>query len=132
MTIPKVLLPDVEQAVIDFLTADVEVTADVGSEVPVEPSYPLAVVERIGGVPNDVEPRWLDRASVRVRVQGETKAEAHDAAAACEASLFTMRGLQANGAVVSGVRSVIGLQWLPDESGQPQYVFQVAIAAHPS
>lgn len=125
-------LPDTEALVIWFLSDALIAGGRVYGSFPEAPTYPLAVVQRVGGNP---EPRWLDKADLQVDVWAATRAEARDSAANAFASLMTMEGAIDTGTVqgvVTGVLPGSGLRWLPDEdTEQPRYTFSVLVTAHP-
>lgn len=101
------------------------------SSIPKDPTYPLATVIRIGGIP--AEKHWLDTASLQIEVWGNNKAEARDAADAARIAIHTAEGttLPAQGGFISGVQDSLGLTFIPDPTTlRDRYLFGVVVTAH--
>jgi hypothetical protein len=121
--------PDLEAACSDLLR-DGGVDR-VYSSIPARPIFPLAVVERLGGVPPI---RYhLDAARIQVSVYGNNKGEARDEAELARRVLLQAEGttVEAWEAVITGVDDETGLTWLPDpETARDRYVFGLIVTAH--
>jgi uncharacterized protein DUF3168 len=106
--------------------------ARVYSSVPADPTFPLAVVQRVGGIPP--VRRYLDGANIQVDVWGGTKAQARDIADAARRALLQLEGSMVTDPVtawVSGVDDSLGLTWAPDpETARDRYLFGVLIYGH--
>lgn len=124
--------PDIE-AVCSTALRDADVCdGRVYSSVPSRPTYPLAVVERLGGTA-PIRQR-LDAARIQVSVWADSKSDARDAAELARQTLHaTMEGsayLTLN-AFVTGVEDETGLTWLPDPAtSRDRYLFSVLVYAH--
>jgi hypothetical protein len=133
---PTAVLPNVEALIIFWLAGGAFAAGGIHAEFPLEPTYPLLVVARIGGVP--VDPRWVDAATLQIDAYGDTKQEAHDTAATAIARLLDLNdtaGIIDTGdvsGIVTGVHVNSALPWLPDETReQPRYLATVTVTAHP-
>ena len=125
------VMPDIEAVALKKLNDAGVCSGRCYPSIPASPTYPLAVVERIGGIP-PVRQR-LDNGNVQVRVYGNSKAEARDAAELARRKLMDLENTTdaTNAAWVSGVADTLGLSWQPDPvSKRDCYVFGVAIFAH--
>lgn len=106
------------------------------SSVPSRPTWPLMVVERIGGTPAVRE--YLDSARIQVHVWGGqrddpepkvSKGEIHDIAQEARITLLELEGEMLDGPVegykvfISGVDDAMGLTWVPDDTGRDRYLF---------
>lgn len=123
-------MPDVEAVCIAALRAEPVAGGRAYGKVPAEPTFPLLLVQRVGGIP--AVPRRLDAARIQVSSYGSTKAEARDTAELARRVLHqseatTFAELQA---FVTGVDDELGLQWLPDpETMRDRYIFVVTVYA---
>lgn len=126
-------LPDIEALAIWKLADSFVTGGRVYDAFPPSPTYPLTVVQRIGGPA--VVPRWLDQATLQIDVWGQTKEQARDEAATALSTLIDTEGTIATGqvsGVITGVQPGAGLRWFPDdETETPRYTFTVQVAAHP-
>jgi hypothetical protein len=126
--------PDTEHLVSSVLRDEVTALGGrVHSSLPGKAVYPLAVVQRIGGVP--AERHRLDTARIQVDVYGTSQSEAFSIAQEARAAIH---GMEATGftdpvdAWVSAVRDDLGVTRLPDPlSGRDRYTFGVAIYVKP-
>lgn len=99
------------------------------SSLPRSPSWPLLVVERLGGVP--VEPRRLDAGRIQVSAWGTSKSDSFDAAELARRTLHETSGSTVQGAFICGVLDELGLTWLPDPAtARDRYLFTVVVYAH--
>lgn len=126
------VFPDVEALAIGHLTALVVAGGRVYGEYPDEPTFPFIELRQVGALAP--QPRRLNRAVLQIDARAATKAEARDVAATAKARLLDMNGTVSyagQSGVVSSVREVSGLAYLPDETtAQPRYTFQVAVYVH--
>lgn len=123
--------PDTEAIAIKALRDAGVCGGRVYSSVPNTPTWPILVVQRLGGLPA-VE-RRLDRARVQVDAWGTNKAEARDAAEAARLALHRAEGdaFPSLAGYVTGVEDELGLMFLPDqETKRDRYIFAVAVYAH--
>jgi hypothetical protein len=125
-------LPDLEAVASTVLRGEDICEGRVYSVIPNEPTYPLAIVERLGGVPAIREK--LDRGRIQVSVYGaSSQSEAADEA---EAARRALHGAEATvfgdlDAYVTAVADDMGLFRLTDPtSKRPTYKFTVLIYAH--
>lgn len=97
------------------------------------PSYPLATVKRIGGIP--IIRERVDRARIQVDVWGDTKGNAFDVTADVRAVLFDAEGKTYSDSnvtlFIAAVEDDLGIAFLPDpNTARDRYVFGVAIICH--
>lgn len=129
-------LPDAEAVVGWWLRSKSIASGRVYSSVPTTPTYPLVVVQRIGGQP--AVRQKLDKARIQLAVWGNSKSEARDLADAARLALLDLEGksvLIANGApvdaFVTAVDDDLGLFWIPDPvTDKDRYMFGVAVFLH--
>lgn len=125
-------MPDIEAICSAAIRNAAIVAARVYSSIPKDPTFPLIVVERIGGTPA-IRQR-LDAATVQVSVWGGTKSQAHDAAQAARVALLELEGTAVTdpvAAFVTAVDDAGGMIWLPDPlTGRDRYLFTVSVYAH--
>lgn len=123
--------PDIEAVIAASLrnAAITGLSTRVYSSVPADPTFPLAVVSRIGGLPSVRE--YLDTANIQIDVWGGTKSEIRDIAARARVVLLGLAGTLVTSPVrawISAVEDVLGLSWQPDElTGRDRYVFGVLV-----
>jgi hypothetical protein len=134
-SMPLVTIPNIEKLVITELNENSDVLTVVGGEVhgriPTAPTFPLAVVQRVGGSA-DRHP-WIDNARIQFDVWAEKgqKSQAFAGAAAIHAALHALGGLYDDG-VVTAVRDETVLQYIEDpETNRPRYSSVVVVTAHP-
>jgi hypothetical protein len=129
--------PDIEAlAAYAIRQASTTLGSRVYSSIPKNPTWPLAVVTRIGGIPPVREA--LDMANVQVDVWAGSKSEARIAAEAARRALLGMEGTSytAGGSVpatgfVTAVEDSLGLTFLPDpETSRDRYTFAVNVFFH--
>ena len=103
------------------------------SSIPATPTFPLIVVERVGGIPA-VRQR-LDRARVQISTWGNSKSETRLIAMQARAALLTAEGttvvISTGNAVITGVDDDLGLFWSPDSAtDRDRHIFGVEIFLH--
>lgn len=132
MTSPHYTLPDAEAVAGTIIrAASTTLSTRVYSSVPKNPSYPLAVVTRIGGLPVH-RSRW-DGASLQIDVWAESKSDARTAADAARRALLDAEATTvtygSSSAWVSSVEDTLALTWAPDpgNSTKDRYVFGVRL-----
>lgn len=94
-------------------------------------SFPLAIVQRLGGQP--VEKHRIDQARIQLDVYGLDKASARDAADQARIVLHEMEGqaFPLWDAFVTNVDDEVGPSFLPDyDTGRDRYVFSVLVTLH--
>jgi hypothetical protein len=138
VTYPITVLPDDELALIQYLRARTEVTTLVPAErittqLGPLPTYPVVLVQRIGGAPGDL--RWIDMPTLQVDVIGPADRRA------CKVLALTVRAAIvaiANDTVDEGVLAmgseVTSPQWLPDTLANPplpRFTARFRIVLHP-
>lgn len=117
MAWPVNVLPDAELAVIQYLRSRTEVTALVPSDritttLPPQPTYPVVLVQRIGGLAT----AWqqIDEPALQVEVVGGSRYQCQQLARTVRACLLAIRNdTVAEGTLVSGTEEV-AIQWMPD------------------
>lgn len=101
------------------------------SSIPRNPTWPLAVVQRLGGTPVDF--RRLDQASIQVDVYGNDKSEARSEADSARVALHAAEGssFYTEMGYLTGVEDQSGLTFLPDPvTNRDRYTFSVYLYAH--
>lgn len=125
------VMPDLEAVAAAALRAENIASGRVYSSIPANATYPLVVVQRIGGVPSIAERQ--DVARIQVSVWGNNKAEARDAAEAARRVLHELQGTADDtfDAFISAVTDDLGLFFLPDDvTHRDRYIFGVALHGH--
>lgn len=119
-------LPNVEAVVITALAG---VELDAHSKLPAEPTYPTAIVERIGGVPaND---QVLDAPVIQVTCWGNHQSDARQLASDARAEIFALEGTtdEQFKTQVTAVESAGPILRNADTTGRERYIFSVRISA---
>lgn len=107
------------------------------SSLPKRPTFPLAVVQRIGGV-GPVRQR-LDAPNIQVSTWAESQAAAHDLAAAARTAIHMTEGGTFGdndddcpvSIVVTAVNDSLGLAFIPDpDTAKDRYIFGVTLICH--
>lgn len=129
---PVDLFPDAEAVASTALRA-AGITR-VYSMIPKNPTYPLVIVRRVGGVPTTRH--RLDTADLQFDAYGETKsaarllaAQVRQAMMEAEATSVTVR---TGNAYVTAVEDVMGMTWLTDPANLPisRYTFTMRVFLH--
>lgn len=119
------VFPDAEAVVITVLRA---AEFPVASALPANPTYPLLVVKRIGGLP--AEKHHTDNPSLQIEAWGSDKAQVQDLAQAARAAIHDAEGSTIGelSAFITGVEDTLGLSWSPDPVSQrARFVFGVGL-----
>lgn len=120
------LFPDVEAIVIQELNAAGHPAVSALSK---DPTYPVAVIKRLGGTP--AEEHHLDYASLQVDCWGNDKADAADLAYAVRKALHELEGASVEGdfsAFITRVIDTLGISWNPDPvTDRARYLFGVGV-----
>jgi hypothetical protein len=137
MPAPVNVLPDAELAVIQYLRARSEVTALVPADritttLPPKPTYPVVLIQRIGGV----APVWqrLDEPAIQVDVVGGSRYDCHKLARTVRACLMAIRNDTVTEGVLVLVAEEVALQWMPDMvpvPPLPRYTARFTVLLHP-
>lgn len=101
------------------------------SSVPRNPTWPLAIVKRLGGIPA-VE-RRLDSSRIQIDVFGNNKSEARMWCDAARVALHEMEGtaFPNEGGYVTGVLDELGMIFVPDpDTARDRYILGVRVLAH--
>lgn len=123
--------PDIEAVVCRALKDADVCSGRVYSEIPTNPTWPIAVVQRLGGTP--VERHRIDQARIQIDVWADDKATARDEADAARVAAHELEGTTSStfNAAVTAVDPELGLTWLPDkDTGRARYLFAVRVTAH--
>lgn len=128
--------PDAEAAASWILRQAGIASGRVYSSIPSSPTYPLVVIERIGGIPADRI--RLDRARIQINCWGTSKSNARQLAADARTAIMLAQGTSlttGGGApvncVITGVDDDLGLFWSPDNAtDKDRYIFGVEIFLH--
>lgn len=98
------------------------------SSIPKSPTFPLAIVKRLGGIPA-VE-RALDSSRIQVDVFGNNKSEARRWCDLARIALHEMEGqlFLIDGGYVSGVEDELGMIFVPDpDTARDRYIIGVRV-----
>lgn len=101
------------------------------SSIPANPSYPLAVVQRIGGLP--LHRNAIDQAEIQVDIWAESKSAARSLADQARVALMAAEGTTvtagANVGFVYDISPSLGLTWAPDPANttKERYIFGVRV-----
>lgn len=99
------------------------------SAIPDNPTWPLGLVQRVGGVPAVREA--MDAANIQIDVYGTSKSEARTIAAAARTVLMELAGTSVTWPVsawISAVEDSLGLLWQPDNvTSRDRYIFAVTL-----
>lgn len=124
-------LPDVEQICVAYLLQHAATTALVATRVhtilPSDPTWPLVRLIRIGGPPR--ARGTLDAATVQVESYADSKHDARLVAATVQAAFQDAAGFTSDGAYITDVEPLAGLQWIPDPdlAQKPRYLFDSTV-----
>lgn len=122
-------LPDAEAMAVASLKAGGVCSGRVYSAVPKQnPVWPLAVVQRLGGVPSDR--RAIDSARIQVDIWGDTKSDARLEAESARRALHSSEGdsFGSLGGFMAGVEDDMGLTYMQDElTARARYTFTVIL-----
>jgi hypothetical protein len=128
------VLPDIEAAVAEAIrdAAITDLDERVYSSIPAKPTYPLAVVQRIGGTP--AVRRYLDRANIQINIWATSKSEALDIAQEARVAVLETEGttvtVDGMNIWVSAVDDSLGLSFVPDPAtNRDRYLFGLLVAA---
>lgn len=131
MTSPHHAFADAEAVAGVIIRAAGTTATGVYSSIPKNPSYPLVVVRRVGGLPVH-RSRW-DGAEIQLDVWAESKSDARTLADAARRALLDAEATTvtygSSSAWVSSVEDTLALTWLPDpgNSTKDHYVLGVRI-----
>lgn len=133
------LLPDVEQLVVSFLSAQSELIEllegnRIYTAIPNEPTFPLLLVRRVGGEPSVGRPLVIDQPLLQLDAYGGTKKKAHDLISTARAVIADrIQGVHTAGVVAWF--DFGNLSWLPDADytpARPRYVADVTLTVRPN
>lgn len=136
MAFPVNVLPDGELALIQYLRSRTEVTDLVPAEritttLPPKPTYPVVLVQRIGGLAN----AWqqIDEPAFQVEAVGGDRYTTQQVARTVRACILAIRNdIVSEATLVSGSEEV-GIQWIPDAvvtPPLPRYVARYRVLLH--
>lgn len=132
MSLPVAPMPDVEQAIIDYLAGILDAGITVGSEWPEKLAEHLPVVAvSLGGGGTRQRAVTVDR-TLDIDVLAPTKAAARDLAATVSAHLIAAQGTTQGPAQIYDVTETNTI-WLPDQvTGLPRYVLVISMGVRPA
>lgn len=129
---PFTVLPDIEQELIDFLTAHADLAPLHGGRVGSELQTDLAALQvtLLGGV----QPwPWEAVPEFQISAWGGSKDEASLLARTVVAAVFDLVGQAVTGGHVSGADVRLAPLWSPDEdTNRPRYRTDVALTIYPA
>lgn len=136
MALPITVLPDAELAVIQYLRSRTEVTslvpaARITTTLPTEPTYPVILVKRIGGLAK----AWqqIDEPALQVEVVGGSRYQCQQIARTVRACLLAIFNDTVTEAVLASASEEVGIQWIPDTvvvPPLPRYVARYQVLLH--
>ena len=135
MTYPVNLQPDAELALIQFLRSRTEITSLVPADRitttrPSEPTYPLVLVMRIGGLANNWQ---IDEPAFQVEVIGGSRYQCQQIARTIKACILAIRNDVTSEAVLVSGSEEVGVQWIPDSlvvPPLPRFVARYQVLMH--
>jgi Protein of unknown function (DUF3168) len=132
------ILPDVERLVSSYLRAHPDVAALVVDRVytafPREAVLPLALVQRIGGVPPLSHPLVVDEAQLQVDAYADGKAAAWELLTTLLAAFDELEGAVLPEGSIAAVRQG-AIRYEADETftpSKPRYLFDVLLTTRPA
>lgn len=136
MAFPISVLPDGELALIQYLRNVSEVTALVPADritttLPPKPTYPVVLVQRIGGLAN----AWqqIDEPAFQVEAVGGTRHQCQQLARTVRAALLAIRNDTVSEATLVSGSEEVGIQWIPDSvvtPPLPRFVARYRVLIH--
>lgn len=123
--------PDIEAMIARALRSAGVCGGRAYSSIPREPTWPLAVVQRVGGTAADE--RRLDSARIQVDIYGNSKSEARAEGDKARKALHAAQGTSfpTEMGYITGVEDESGLTWLPDPTtNRDRYNLSVIVHAH--
>ena len=136
MAWPVNVLPDSELALIQYLRNRTEVTALVPADritttLPPKPTYPVVLVQRIGGIAE----AWqaIDEPAYQVEVVGGSRYQCQTLARTVRACILAIRNDTVSEAVLVSASEEVGIQWIPDAVVVPplaRYVARYRVLLH--
>jgi hypothetical protein len=134
---PITVLPDAPLALLQYLRSQTIVTDLVPAEritttISPAPTYPLIIVQRVGG--NAVRKEFVDEPALQVSVFGGDQHLCSQVARTVRAAVLAIANdVVAEGVLVSGFEEV-GPSWLPDTTVTPplsRFVARYQVLLHP-
>lgn len=126
------LLPDMDQELVDFLTAHASLSPLHGGRVGTELQSDLVCLQvtGLGGV----QPwPWEATAEYQIAAWGGTQLQANTLIRTVVAAIYDMTGTAVDGGHVNGVSVSLAPLWSPDEqTARPRYLAHVALTAYPA
>ena len=123
------VLPDLDQALIEFLTAHPALAPLHGGRVSDMLQSPAAGV-RIAALGGTQPWPWQGTTEYQIECWGGTTVQADTLARTVVAAIYDMRGPITGGYVTASVPTLRPL-WSPDDNGRPRFIVQVAITVSP-
>lgn len=127
------LFPDLKRVAIQVLIG-ADVNADkVYSSLPAEAgksiSWPIVVVRRLGGLPQNE--RWIDRANLQIEVWGANQKDCFDIWNIVRKTLLDAVGTTVDNCVITNARVNLGPQDIPDPpTGRDRVIGGIALFGH--
>lgn len=123
------LLPDVDQALVTFLTGHASLAPLHGGRVgtALQSAATSIRIANLGGTQTQA---WAAEVTFQVECWGGAQQQANQLARTVVAVAVDMRGPIAGGYVSAAVPTLQPL-WQPDANGRPRYIVQLEITIHP-
>jgi hypothetical protein len=136
MAFTPIVLPDAELALIQFLRSRTEITTLVpASRIttvrPQEPTYPLVLIQRIGGT--SLAWNAIDEAAYQVDVVGGSRYDCQKIARTIAACVLAIANDTVSEGVLVSAQEEVGPQWIPDAvvvPPLPRYVMRYRVLLH--
>lgn len=126
------LLPDMDQELVDFLTAHASLSPLHGGRVGTELQSDLVCLQvtGLGGV----QPwPWEATVEYQIKAWGGTQAQANTLIRTVVAAIFDLLSTPIDGGRVNGVAVTLAPLWSPDEqTDRPAYLVHVALDTYPA
>lgn len=137
MPYPIVVMPDDELALIEYLRSIPEVTALIPAaritlQLPPSPTYPVVLVQRIGG--DFLVWPQIDQPALQIDVIGGTRHQCKQLMLTVRAAILAIANDVVAEGVLSSATEEVGPSWLPDTIPNPplpRYTARYRVSLHP-
>jgi hypothetical protein len=128
------LLPDMDQELVDFLTAHASLAPLHGGRVGTELQSDMVALQ-VTGLGGTQPWPWTATAEYQIAAWGavgSTQAQANTLIRTVVAAIYDMTGTGVDGGRVTGVAVTLAPLWSPDETtGRPRYIAHVGLTIYP-
>jgi hypothetical protein len=126
------LLPDMDQELVDFLTAHASLAPLHGGRVGTELQSDLVCLQ-VTGLGGTQPWPWEATAEYQIAAWGGTQQQANTLIRTVVAAIYDMTGTGVDGGRVTGIAVTLAPLWSPDEqTGRPRYLVHCALTTYPA